>query len=198
MTEQKELPRRLFHIFGGLCLPASGWLLPRNIFLPSLFIATIFFLFFEVARLRFQKLNRWFLAHFQALLRKSEASRFTGSTYLLIAGSLGFIFFDKPIAVISLSFVALGDPIAGIIGEKWGKIKLRGKSLEGSSACFLACLTIGAILASFTHIPFFVVIAGALCVTLIELLSLPINDNLTIPLVSGVIMTGVRLILASR
>ena len=196
--ELKELPRRLFHIFGGLCLPIVGWLLPRNIFLPSLFTITIIFLVFEVLRLRSQQVNRWFSAHFQALLRETEASRFTGSTYLLIASSIAFLLFDKSIAVVSLCFAALGDPVAGIIGERWGRRKIRSKSLEGSCACFLACLTIGTILASVTHISLPLVIVGALCATFIELLSLPVNDNLTIPLVSGGVITGVKLILASN
>jgi len=190
----KELARRLFHICGGLSLVISGLLLPKSIFLPSLSAITIIFLIFEVIRLKFPVVNRWFLLHFQALLREREASRFTGSAYLLIASVIAFLVFDKPVAAMALCFVALGDPIAGIVGERWGKKGIRGKSLKGSGACFLACLISGTILAWVTHIPLPLVAVGALCATLIEALSLPINDNLTIPLVSGGVITAVDLL----
>ena len=190
----KELPRRLFHIFGGLLLPATGLLLPQDVFLPALISVTVAFLLFEVIRLRSVSVNRWFTHHFQPLLREKEASRPTGSAYLLIAAVITFLLFDKPIAVMALSFVVVGDPIAGMIGETWGKRRIRGKSLEGSAACFLACLVIGAILASITGTPLALVIIGAACATLVEFSSLPINDNLTIPLISGGAMTGVNLL----
>ncbi len=190
----KGLPRRLFHIFGGLSLVTSGWLLPQSIFLPGLIAVALIFLIFEVARLKFPAVNRWFLSQFQALLREGEASRFTGSAYFVVAGVIAFLVFDKPIAVMALCFTALGDPIAGMVGERWGKKKIRGKSLEGSGACFLACLFCGAILASITHIPLPLVAVGALCATFVEILSLPINDNLTIPLISGGVITAVNLL----
>jgi len=37
----KELARRLWHIFGGLCIPASALLVAENIFLPALISITI-------------------------------------------------------------------------------------------------------------------------------------------------------------
>jgi len=190
----KELPRRLFHIFGGLSIAIAGLLVPQSIFLPPLIAATITFLIVEVIRLKFPVVNRQFLLYFRVLLREGEASRFTGSAYLLIASVIAFLIFDKPIAVMALGFVALGDPVASIVGERWGKKKIRGKSLEGSGACFVACLILGIILASVTHIPLPLVVVGALGATFIEALPLPINDNLTIPLVSGGAITAVNLL----
>jgi len=120
----------------------------------------------------------------------------------------------------------VGDPIAGIVGERWGQrtqkrslstgqkldslggfsLKLlskvsnfvlviaKGKSLEGSGACLAACLAAGAILTAITHVALWVVVVGAICATLVELLSLPPNDNLAIPLVTGGIMSLVKLL----
>ena len=120
----KELPRRLWHIGGGLSLPIAGLLAPENIFLPSLISITIAFLIFEAIRLKFSQVNRHFITCFQALLREREASTLTASAYFLIAASIVFILCDTPIAAMALTFVAVGDPIAGIVGERRGKQKI--------------------------------------------------------------------------
>lgn len=222
----KEVPRRLWHIGGGLSLPIAGLLAPQNIFLPALCSVTTALLIFEGIRLKFPHVNRRFATCFRALLREREASTLTSSAWLLIAACIVFIFYPKPIATIALTFVAVGDPIAGIVGERWGQrtqkrslstgqkpdslggfslellskvsnfvlVIANGKSLEGSAACLAACLVAGAILTAITHVALWVVVLGAICATLVELLSLPPNDNLAIPLVTGGIMSLVKLL----
>lgn len=183
----------MWHIFGGLSLAMAGLLVPENIFLPALISATVAFLILELGRLKLPQVNRRFLTWFHPFLREKEASTLTGTAYLLVAAVIVFIFCDKSIAVVALTFVALGDPMAGMVGERWGKPKMRGKSLVGSGACLLSCLVAGAILSAITHVALSLVVIGALCATLIEFLSLRINDNLTIPLVSGGAMMLVSL-----
>jgi dolichol kinase len=212
----KELPRRLWHIFGGLSLPVAGLLAPQDIFLLALVSITIAALILDIVRLRSPRVNRRFMISFRALLREGEVSKLTGSTYFLIAASIVFIFCDKSIAAIALAFVAVGDPVAGMVGERRGKLRvspeegnfseapkfprnlrfsvMRGKSLEGSSACFGACLVVGVILAAVTHVALWVVVVGAICATVVEFFSLPVNDNLSIPLVAAGVMSLVRVI----
>jgi dolichol kinase len=101
--------------------------------------------------------------------------------------------------------------MAGMIGEKWGKLRVdpdeikisdfarfpphlvfrgkKGKSLEGSSACLVACLAVGVIFSVVTHVSLWVVVAGALSATVVESLFLLVNDNLSIPLVAAGVMT---------
>jgi dolichol kinase len=212
----KELPRRLWHIFGGLSLPVAGLWAPQDIFLPALVSLTIVVLILDIVRLRSPRVNRRFVISFRALLREREVSTLNGSTYFLVAASIVFIFCDKSIAAIALAFVAVGDPVAGMVGERWGKLRvspeegnfsnfakfprnlrfrrMRGKSWEGSSACFVACLVVGVILAAVTHVALWVVVVGAICATVIEALSLLVNDNLSIPLVAAGVMSLVRAI----
>jgi len=197
------LPRRLWHIFGGLSLLIAGLLVPKNIFLPVLISVTIVFLIFELIRLKFPWLNRCFLTCFRALLREREASTLTASAYLLIAASIVFILCDQSIAALALTFVAVGDPVAGMIGELWvappqnlrfPELKVKRKSLRASAVCFVVCVAAGAILASVTHVALWLMAVGAVCATLIEFLSLPLNDNLTSPLVSAGVMSLVKLL----
>jgi dolichol kinase len=212
----KELPRRLWHILGGLSLPVAGLLAPQDIFIPALVSITIAILILDIVRLRSPRVNRRFMISFRPLLRKGEASKLNGSTYFLIAASIIFIFCDKSIAAIALAFVAVGDPVAGMVGEKWGKSRvssearkiseasrssrnlrfrgMKGKSWEGSSACFGACFVVGVILAAVTHVALWVIVIGAICATVIEFLSLPVNDNLSMPLVAAVVMQMIHAI----
>lgn len=189
-----ELPRRLFHASSCLVFPVAALLLPRDIFLTILISVTAAFLIFELTRLRFPSVNAWFLRHFRILLREKETTKFTGSSYLLIASVIAFLVFDKSIAVLSFAFLAMGDPVGGAAGERWGKRKIRGKSLEGSLAFFLAALIFGLILNMVTQVSLPVLFVGVLGATLIEFLSLPSDDNLTIPLFSGGLMTLVKFI----
>jgi dolichol kinase len=213
----RELPRRLWHIFAGLSLPVAGLLAPQDIFLPALVSMAIGALILDIVRLKSPRVNRRFVTSFQALLREREVSTLNGSTYFLIAASIVFIFCDKSIATIALAFVAVGDPVAGMVGERWGKLRvnpeggnfsdfakfprnlrfcgMKGKSLEGSSACLVTCLVVGAILAAITHVALWVVVVGAICATVIESLSLRVNDNLSIPLVAAGIMSLVQAIM---
>jgi dolichol kinase len=80
---------------------------------------------------------------------------------------------------------------AAIIGKKFGHTKiLANKSLEGSLACFVACLVIGLFVAWLfpAHLTLQIIVIGALTATIVELFSLWIDDNLTIPLISGLVM----------
>ena len=173
-------------------MPVAGLLAPENIFLPALISATVIFLIFEAMRLRFPRVNQRFLTCFRALLREKETSAPTGSAYLLAAASIVFILCDKSIAAIALTFVAVGDPVAGMVGGRWGRLRIRGKSLEGSGACLVACLVSGIILATITHVALWLVVIGAVCATAVEFLSPPPNDNFTIPLAAGGIMSLVN------
>lgn len=189
-----ELPRRLFHTCSCLVFPIAALLLPRDIFLALLTSVTLIFLLFELVRLRFSSVNNWFVNNFHILLREKETTRLTSSSYLLIACVIAFLVFDKFIAVLSFAFLAVGDPVGGAAGQRWGKRKIRGKSIEGSLAFLLAALIFGLILNMVTQVTLPVLFIGVLGATLIEFLSLPPNDNLTVPIFSGGVMTLVKFI----
>jgi len=187
---------------------------PRDPFVAGLVGLTLTVLLIDIIRLKFPRINERFMTAFRVLLRAKEVSTLTGSTYFLIAASIIFIFCDKAIAAIALAFAAVGDPIAGIVGERWGTMKMsseeqktcrtpkfcrnlrfrwmRGKSWQGNLACFVACLIVGGVLATVTQVALWIVVMGAMCAATVEFVSLPINDNLTIPLVSAGVMNLVH------
>ena len=123
---------------------------------------------------------------FSPMLRSQERrGGLTGATYYLIGSFLCILLFDKTLAIVCLCFLTLGDLFAALIGKQWGRIKLFSrKSLEGSLACFVVCTGI-ALLIGLHPV---VAVVGALVATLIELLPTGVDDNVTIPLISGLAM----------
>jgi glycerol-3-phosphate acyltransferase PlsY len=190
----RTLKRGLFHIFGGLFIPIAALFLPRMVLLISLGVATFIFLVFELLRFRAPGINKWFFSFFKPLLREKEASRLTGASYMLVASLIAFLVFQRDIAVLALSFLAVGDPLATIVGTHIGKRKLLGKTLEGDLACFISCVAIGFVFHyAGLSIPLLTILLGSVGATIVEAMPLPINDNLTVPLFAGLVMTVTQL-----
>lgn len=95
-----------------------------------------------------------------------------------------FVFQREEIIAPALVPLVFGDGIATIAGIKWGKHSIiKGKSLEGTLAGFI----VSAIVLSFFLWPFWgKILAVSAAAMLVELL--PLNDNLSIPIVSGAIL----------
>ena len=86
----------------------------------------------------------------------------------------------------ALSFLILGDTAAAVVGKAIGRTPVFGKTLEGSIACFVVCVLVGWAIPDLSWAR---TIAGAAMATLFELLPVPLDDNLRIPLASGFAMT---------
>ena len=179
-------PRRLFHAAAGTAIPVIAYFLPDP--LPVLLIGILAAgsLALDLLRLRIPWLNRLFLYWLSLLLKKEEEARITGATYLLIAACVSFLVFDKEIAVAVLLFLSLGDPAAALIGRPVPGPRILGKSPVGTVAFVGASLLVLAALATTGVMEFrWTLVAAAVVAGLVELAPLPLDDNLTVPLVSG-------------
>jgi dolichol kinase len=102
-----------------------------------------------------------------------------------------------------ISTFVWGDAVAALVGQSIGRTKMGSKSLEGSLACLVLCLIFYS--AVFPHVPLLldkwsgtipmaITIVASLCVTVLELVpmritkSLTINDNLIVPVITGMVM----------
>lgn len=174
----------------GLSIPIAALFLPRTVLIISLSAVTFVFLALELVRLKAPAVNSWFFSFFKPLLREKEVSRPTGASYLLVASLIAFLIFQRDIAVLALSFLAVGDPLAAIVGQRMGKRKLLSKTLEGDLACFISCIAIGSVFYyTGLGIPLPTILAGIVMATIVEAMPLPVNDNLAIPLLAGLVMT---------
>ncbi len=179
-------PRRLFHAAIGTAIPLIAYFLADP--LPVLLIGILAAgsLALDLIRFRIPWLNRIFLYWLSLLLKKEEEARITGATYLLIAACISFLVFDKEIAIAVLLFLSLGDPAAALIGRPIPGPRILGKSPVGTVAFVGMSILVVAALATAGVLEFqWVLVAAAVVAGLTELAPLPLDDNLTVPLISG-------------
>lgn len=182
--------RKIYHLLGGLFIIAAYIFLGRTQGLTVLAALTLAATAVDASRFVFPKFNYFIFRHFRAFIRESERNTITGTPPYLM-GMLGaFFLFSLPVAVCSIIFLACGDVSATIVGERWGTVKISGvKSLQGTIAFFAASLICGSIAGVYWQgLPLYIVAAGALTASVVEILPLKLNDNLTIPVISGAVM----------
>ena len=186
------LKRGLFHIVVGLSIAMAAWFLPRRVLLISMGATAFIWLAFELLRLRYAGINSWFFSWFRSLLREEETSRLTGASYMLVGCLIAFLVFPRDIAVLAICFLAVGDVAASVVGTYLGRRRALGKTVEGNSACFVSCVAIGFILyyADLDIRPL-AILLGSVAAAIAEAMPLLIDDNLTIPLFAGLVMTAV-------
>jgi dolichol kinase len=175
---------------GVLLVAAAAFFLPRTVLLIPLGVVTFIVFALELVRLKLPGVNRWFLSFFKPLLRKEEASRLTGTGFSVAGALVAFLLFPRDIAILAVSFLAVGDPMATIVGKHIGRTRLLGKrTLEGDLACLVSCIIVGSIYYfAGLDISWLAVLVGALGATIAEAVPLPINDNLILPLFAGLVM----------
>ena len=142
----------------------------------------------DVLRLQEQRVKRLFRDFLGGMLREHEEMGLLGSTYLLLAALLAVDLFPRPVAAAALGFTVLGDGFAAIVGKAWGKTRIFRKTLEGAAGGLVACLVWAAFLAVTGHLPWGVLLVGALVASLAELLPIPLDDNLAMTLMAGYAM----------
>lgn len=184
--------RHLYHLIAGCVPPTLGLVLARDWLLPFLGTVAAIFVLIESVRLISPPVNRRITSLFSGLagsFKQAEAARPIGTTYYVVASFLVFLFFPRDIAATALFYAAVGDAVAAAIGERLGRAKLGTKSLEGTTAFFVSSLGVGAILIlAGLQLTWAAVAVGALAAALVELAPIPVDDNLTVPIVAAGVM----------
>lgn len=149
------------------------------------------FVVIEILRFYLFRFNERLFNIFRYILEEKERKSLLTTTWFLLSTFLTVALFRKEIAIMAVLFLIFGDSASNFFGLRFGRTKIMGnRSLEGSLAFFITCLMVGIIM-HFTKVSlaWLVIILGALAATLAELLPLSLDDNFTIALFSGIIMT---------
>jgi len=107
--------------------------------------------------------------------------------YFALGILITLVVFPFPANSAAIAIFALGDSVASLFGGYISGTPLpynKGKSLEGSEFGFFFAFLVGSVFVS----PL-TALAGAAFAMFIEYLPLPVNDNLVIPLSTGLILT---------
>jgi dolichol kinase len=154
----------------------------------------------DFIRINYSEFNTRVLKVLSPVMRDSEENSFSGFPFYALGIALSLFFYDERIAVLSIIFLVFADPIASIIGVSYGKDKiLPNKSLQGTIAAFVTCAAITFLYIWEFKIDGFTLISFTICAAIIgsisELFSaFNIDDNLTIPVISGGGITLLNLI----
>ncbi len=180
--------RKLLHLSTAL-IPIGYVFVPRLQMVISLFFLAFFSLVVDFLRLKIKPIGNFFNRYFGKLLWEREKNTLTAATHYAVASFLSVYFFDKWIAVAVLLFLAFGDTAAHVIGVRYGKIRVNSetseKTIEGSLACMVICLCISSLL---PQPGLLVLFAGSIVASLVEFFPFGIDDNFTLPLISGAAM----------
>jgi dolichol kinase len=191
-----HLLRKIWHVSVGLIVIIVYYSTPyssKDWAELNLFIALTAFAG-EWVRLRVPKINYYVTSLMGPFMRESERNDYSGFPYYALGCSLSMFFFEEKIALLSILFLIFADPICSLIGVLYGKNKLIGqKSFQGAIAGFIVCTIVamvyGIIFKGYSsNLLIFSVLSGFIGATA-ELCSVWIDDNLTIPVVSGFGMT---------
>jgi dolichol kinase len=180
-----ELCRKGMHLI-SLVIPAGFFIFNTRAVLTFLLGGLLFFALFDI--LRFfgtDSVKRFMGINFGFLLRPREHKSFSGATTILLASLLVYTFYDLRIAAASMVIIVVGDAFAALIGRAIGRVRIFSKSLEGSMAFIIStAIAVQFIPGLISRISFVGVLGGAI----IELLPLPIDDNITVPMIAGGLM----------
>jgi dolichol kinase len=188
-----EAQRKAIH-FGCIILPL--WLLFEWLPWPRgrtewrwfLIVLTLVAIAIDVMRIHDHRVRSFFRRFVGELIREHERFNLLGSTYLVIAALLAVEIFPQPVAAAALGFTVLGDGMAALVGKAWGRTRFFNKTLEGAAGGLIACLAWAAFLGGTGLLPWGMVLTGALVASLVELLPIPLDDNLGITLFAGYAM----------
>jgi dolichol kinase len=198
-----EVKRKTIHL-SGLSVPASILFFGKATTVGLVALALGAALFLERRRLAGKvKLPA---------VRDSEADRVAGYVYYIFGALLAVLLFSPAIAIAAMLMLSLGDAASGIIGSVVGGSGVRAGIIEGQGwkpkplpvvvGTFAVCLVMG-YGAHLLEVRFFsgpellsfpVFLVGAVAATVADAVPLSlqkrvIDDNLSIPVFSGVAMT---------
>lgn len=149
----------------------------------------------DLVRKKHRGLNAMVLKFMGPLMRRSEREGMSGLPFYAFGCALSLYFYQENLAIISIMFLIFADPISSFFGVLYGKDKiLPNKSLQGVVAGFFTCYLITLFYLMNTtvvgiNILVFAIVAGIIGAASELVSAFNIDDNLTIPVLSGLGMT---------
>lgn len=184
----QEIKRKLFHLI-SITIPILYYNLGEKTGNLMLLLITSLVVAVDLLRRYVKPLNKIVEIVFLNIMRKQEMEQkvlLSGTGNMFLGFLLTSIFFKSQIAIASWVVLVVSDSVAAILGMRFGKKKINGKTALGSTAFFISSLLVSSL--SFYYMDynfsFYSILLSCLFCTFVEFFSKSIrmDDNLTIPL----------------
>ncbi len=196
---ERELKRKAIHICGSL-VPILYIFVDWEVAVVILSICFPIAILIEWHRLRYG----WSFS----FVRNHEKQKISGALYFAFSSLVAIFFFQKPIAIAALLMLAIGDTVSGVTGAaletkgidvrhskvESSKNRIRIKPVKLFAVMFAICFLI-----SYLFLSLKIALAGAIIAAIADSVALDVSgealdDNLTIPLLSGIAMSIAALV----
>lgn len=183
-----EYARKSSHLLIGVGIAALIWILPKEVALPVIAVPLLVGLCIIDLCLKGMCIPG--IHQILTALERPEEIPGKGAFFFVFATLIVLILFPSPIAAASVLVLSVQDGIATMAGISFGKHRIwNKKSWEGFAAG-----TVAAILVLLPWFPAISAICAGVMAGLAELVS-PVDDNLVVPFVVALLLTGIPLLL---
>jgi dolichol kinase len=190
----ENLYRSAYHALSAV---TTLWLLEevfdRRMAIAAALAFAIFAWTLEVTRRRIPAWNGFLMKHLGIIAHRHERSAVNSGTWFGTGLAIIAPLFAVPTCALALATIGLGDPAAGFVGRRFGKVKLvNGRSLEGTITYALVSFIAGLAVMGLWHREIAadraVLAAGVAAVAgaLTELFCRRVDDNFAVPVVVSV------------
>jgi dolichol kinase len=145
----------------------------------------------EIARRVYPPLNDWLMQVVGNTAHPHERSQVNSATWYATAIVLLALVAPPVIVTVAIAVLGIGDPIAGLVGRRWGRVQLmHGRTLIGTSAFIVAATLASGVALSLWHPGlglngWGLALAAATAGAIAELVAQRIDDNLAVPLAAA-------------
>lgn len=190
-----HLARKFFHMQGAVTFLVPYLFLGFSKELMAAILGTLLgvTMSIEYSRSRWEWVNSVAVKVMGPVMRDTEVNSLTGIPFYMASCLFAFLIFPKHVAVLSILYLALGDPSSSFFGVLYGRNKIfPNKSLQGTLGGFGVCALVTFAYLYWQRFPsekiLLLSMLGGFCGAVSELLPLNIDDNFAIPVVSGALM----------
>lgn len=191
-----HIARKVYHVAGIALILFLYQNLTYSQSIQALAIASVVILSADMLRLKSRRVKKTATEMLSKIIRKEELRTLSSMTFLVLGTFVVVAFFPKPVGMLALIHLGVGDPASSIVGVLKGKDVLIGrKTLQGAIAGFVACAAASLIYFTLTGIMTERLIVVSLLAGLIGAISelIPIgrfDDNFSFPILSAIMLWG--------
>lgn len=190
-----HLVRKCFHMSGAMTFLVPYLFLGFSREMMAAILGAILagVMSLEYSRSRSEWVNSLAVKVLGPIMRDTEVNQISGIPFYMASCLFAFLIFPHHIAVLSILYLAFGDPSSSFFGVLYGRNKLfPNKSLQGTLGGFAVCFIV-----TFGYMYwqdmeankiFVLSLLGGFAGSVAELLPLNVDDNFAIPVVSGALM----------